>query len=395
MVESDSASASPAEPRMPRVVCVLVLGMVLGLIGLDLALAVVEGPQGPVDALHVDDERTLWRNASNFRDEWLSTDSYGLRNPGLPRDASKYELRVLTLGDSRVFGARDFGPKDEETWQAYLQGQLAPHVKEGIRVLNGGVGGFSTVQASQHGVRLIEAIEPDVVLLFVAPGGRCMIDVSSSYANVFVDGRLVPRDIAVGVPARCVRVAASAHDWLSDHSALYARYRVLAGELDGGIGALRASFVYTGDANLRSDARFLLDRTFHAVDELVHAAKRKQCRLIAVLMHDSPGTSDAEWSRFVATHLDSGGPKTGTKRQQAIEALRARLQRLGVHGWSIVPLQEQLVVDRKKYFADDGSDWEHLNAIGNRLLAIELAKEFERSGLLRALSESRKTTPRR
>lgn len=395
MVESDSASASPAEPRMPRVVCVLVLGMVLGLIGLEMALAVVGGPDEQGDALHVHDERTLWRNASNFRDEWLSTDSYGMRNPGLPRDADKRELRILTLGDSRVFGARDFGPKDEETWQAYLQAQLGPRAKEGVRVLNGGVGGFSTVQACQHGLRLIEVVEPDLVMLLITPGGRCLVDASSTYANELVDGQLVPRDIVRSVPRACLKDAATAHVWLSKHSGLYAHYRRVVGELDGGIGEFRGGFVYTGDAELRNDASYFVDRAFRAIEELNRAVAHKRSRFVAVVLHDHPGTNDVAWARFVDAHVNGRGPKAGTSRQQPIEALRARLQRIGVTSWSMLGLQERISGDRLKYFADDGTDWEHFSPIGNQLFAIELAQQFEKSGLLPAMSKARAKAPRR
>ncbi len=380
---------------MPRVVMVVAFGMLLGLVGLDLALAAVRGQDELHNALHVEDERTLWRTAPNFRDEWVSTDSYGLRNPGLSRTADKRELRVLTLGDSRVFGARNEGPTDEETWQVQLEGQLRTHAREGLRVLNGGVGGYSTMQACQHGLRLIEVIQPDLVLLVVSPGGRCLIDSSSAYANVLIGGQLVPRDLASRVPHRFMKPVMAAHRWLSDHSSLYAHYRAFVGELDGGLGALRESFMYCGDAEMRHDVAYFVERTFRAIDELNHAIERNHARLVVVVLHEYAGTNDARWSSFVAAHVGSVGPRLGTPRQKPIEALQERLRRNRIASWSILEFQQRISDDRQKYFAGRGQDQEHLSAIGSQLLAIELARQFESSGILRVLSKSRAEHPRR
>lgn len=395
MVEPDSASASPAEPRMPRVVCVLVLGMVLGLIGLDLALAVVQRPGATGDALHVPDERTLWRNASNHRGERVSTDALGLRNPGLPKDADKREVRILLLGDSRVFGAGELGPLDDETLHAQLTRQLATRVRPGVRVLNGAVSGFSTVQACHHGVRYLDVVEPDLILLFVSPGGRCLLDTSSTYEHVRIDEVLVPRDLAEWAPRRFVLPIARVHRWLSEHSPMYGRHRRVASDLDGGLGDVRTGFVLTGERNPGGDVLYLLEQTFHAVEGLRLMASRKHARVLAVTIYDAHATSESTWKQFIRTKLNRRGPKPGTRREHAIEVLRSRLAGLGVPSWFFPEFQESAAANRKQYFADDGRDGEHLNAAGTALFAVTLTKAFDDSGVLRELAANRAAHPRR
>ncbi|MBK6939050.1 MAG: SGNH/GDSL hydrolase family protein [Planctomycetes bacterium] len=380
---------------MPRVVGVLVLGMVLGLIGLDLALAVVQGAGAVGDALHVPDERTLWRNASNYRGERVSTDAFGLRSPGLPRDADKREVRILLLGDSRVFGGGEPGPLDDEALHAQLTRQLATRVRAGVRVLNGAVSGFSTVQACHHGIRYLDVVEPDLVLLFLSPGGRCLLDTSSTYENVRIDNVLVPRDLAAWAPRRFVLQIARIHQWLSEHSRMYARHRRVASDLDGGLGDVRTGFVFTGEPNPGGDVQYLLEQTFHAIEGLRVLASRKHGRVLAVAIYDAHATSESTWKQFIQLKLNRRGPKPGTRRERTIEALRARLASLGIPSWFFPEFQESAAASRKQYYADEGRDGEHLSAAGTALFAVTLTKAFDDSGVLRELAANRAAHLRR
>ena len=84
------------------------------------------------------------------------TNSLGLRSPEPEAEPS---LRVLTLGDSSVFGD---GVEDAETFSAVLA------QRTGWDVQNGGVPGYTCRQSSERFAELVAVLEPDVLLIYSA-----------------------------------------------------------------------------------------------------------------------------------------------------------------------------------------------------------------------------------
>ena len=85
-----------------------------------------------------------------------TTNSLGLRSPEPTADAP---LRILTLGDSSVFGD---GVADEETFSAVLA------QRTGWDVQNGGVPGYTCAQSSDRYAELADVIQPDVLIIYSA-----------------------------------------------------------------------------------------------------------------------------------------------------------------------------------------------------------------------------------
>jgi len=86
----------------------------------------------------------------------------GLRERDRATPKPPHEIRILTVGDSGVFG---WSVPDGETWQERLQGKLsADFPGSTFRVVNFGVPGFSTVQSLRLLDRLGWAWQPDLVL---------------------------------------------------------------------------------------------------------------------------------------------------------------------------------------------------------------------------------------
>ncbi|MHC4470514.1 MAG: SGNH/GDSL hydrolase family protein, partial [Planctomycetota bacterium] len=95
----------------------------------------------------------------------ILTNSLGLRGKEPPLEKEPGELRVLCLGDSVTFG---LGLRDGEPWPdrlaKALRRSLAPSGKR-VRVVNGAVPGWSSVQ----GMRLLDEmswLEPDFVVFW-------------------------------------------------------------------------------------------------------------------------------------------------------------------------------------------------------------------------------------
>ena len=92
----------------------------------------------------------------------------GLRGPDLPPKASD-EVRVLCLGDSLVYGQ---GVSDADTIPELLASEFAARAEEvhrPVRVVNGGVRGYDTIQEIALLEELGPRIAPDLVVLFWYP----------------------------------------------------------------------------------------------------------------------------------------------------------------------------------------------------------------------------------
>lgn len=100
--------------------------------------------------------------APNVRASGFTTNTMGLRSPDLQPKRSG-EVRILALGDSFTLG---LAVDDDETFAAHLTDSLGASVT----VLNGGVPGYGTEQATALMQRLVPQTQADAVLLTVYTG---------------------------------------------------------------------------------------------------------------------------------------------------------------------------------------------------------------------------------
>lgn len=93
----------------------------------------------------------------------ITTNALGLRDEEIPSPKPSGEYRALVLGDSSIFG---HGVKLEETFVKQLQDRLQKaYPDRKVRVVNGGVSGYSSFQGRLLLAELKPKIEPDLVIL--------------------------------------------------------------------------------------------------------------------------------------------------------------------------------------------------------------------------------------
>ena len=91
----------------------------------------------------------------------IRSDERGLRASDLPRFADD-ELRLLSLGDSSVFGT---GVEAEEVFLSVARSVLARAWGRPVVAVNGGVPGFSSTQSLELGRQLVPAARPTWVVV--------------------------------------------------------------------------------------------------------------------------------------------------------------------------------------------------------------------------------------
>ena len=108
------------------------------------------------------DPLLFWRLKSSLNRGVIETNSKGLRSPEVPRK-KKNEFRILSLGESTTFG---LGIKYENTYSALIESDLKSLNKKPLRVINGGVSGYTLFQGYTYlryrGIKL----KPDAVMIY-------------------------------------------------------------------------------------------------------------------------------------------------------------------------------------------------------------------------------------
>jgi lysophospholipase L1-like esterase len=147
---------------------------VVVLVTLDLLLGLVSAPD--MNLVYDADPHLFWRmrpNIHNFAqpsfertgertETHISTNSIGIRDDEVGPKATD-EFRVLCMGDSSIFG---HGVELPQTFERQLQDRLQKlYPGRKIRVINGGVSGYSSFQGRQFFHELAPKIQPDVVVL--------------------------------------------------------------------------------------------------------------------------------------------------------------------------------------------------------------------------------------
>ncbi|MBM3985172.1 MAG: hypothetical protein FJ296_05720 [Planctomycetes bacterium] len=362
--------AVAARAGVPGLLARLLAGLLAGLLLFDVALGRLDARRDLSDEpMHQPDPELGWTNLPGFRNAMTTISSLGLRSPEIPADAPHAELRILGVGASTVYGAGRGGPDMHHTWSAFLEADCARRFGGDWRVLNGGVMGYSAVQAARRAIRLLPEVQPDLVLLFLAPGSQALLDWSSARHYVHAGGRLLPLDIARALPGPLLPAAAALHAALG-HSAIYTRYRARAS--DTGRRPPEISRFVLSRAPAGPLVEPLLQRTWDELAALADAARAQGAELRVVLHYEPFMDSPGAWAAYLRTHAASGAPPPGTPREEPLDRLREECARRGIATWSMADVLTQIGSDHARYTCDDA----HWSAEGHALVAGGLAERL-------------------
>ena len=173
MVDPDRGLLSRRRTRERRLA--VLLSSVLSLAAAELAARRLFGVPLPerLPIVEVRANRTRGYEMVPDRDHYtylepVHVNHLGLRGPDLPSKVQG-EVRVLCLGDSLVYGQ---GVSDADTIPELLASELAASSGDGhrtVRVVNGGVRGYDTIQEVALLEELGDRVGPDLVVLFWYP----------------------------------------------------------------------------------------------------------------------------------------------------------------------------------------------------------------------------------
>lgn len=364
------------------------VGVVLGILALDLLLWSVDRQRDlRQEGLGLPDEDLGWTNRPGFENRITKISSIGLRSPEIPADAPSTEVRILGLGDSRVYGAGRGAPNMRETWSAYLEEMLNEEEPGDWRVLNAGVQGYSVPQVCRRAMRLLPVVEPDLVLIFASPSKQNMFDSSRERGMTQVGELGLPSDLARAWPEPLWPALAVAHGWLG-YSALYTRHRTQTVHR-GNVLADVPNYVLSRQARSPEvDAVFQVTLAdMLACSESVVAAGGM---IRGCIIPHKPMASPADWRKFLRRNQELGAPPLGTTLSEPIEVLSEILQDSGMPVWSLADVMSTIGADRARYTCDNT----HWSAEGHRLVAEELLEKLRADGTLEALRARRARSPR-
>jgi len=110
--------------------------------------------------------------------------TYLIRRKEPVRPRREVAWRALALGGSTTFG--EGTAREEDTWVYRLEQKLRQLRGPGCDVINGGVGGYNVVDNLIHYLLLLDALGPDVVVLYVGINDihpRLMGTLARDYSN--------------------------------------------------------------------------------------------------------------------------------------------------------------------------------------------------------------------
>ena len=398
----DPAPADPASARSGPVrrgpvfgrLGLALVGFVIGFWWVDLWVGRLDarGQQDGDGDYYMRDERLGWVPRPHFENPEFGTllDSRGMRNPELAADVPSDELRIAGFGASMLYGAA--GVHQDDIWSARLDrafaGGFAGH-QGSVRFLNGGVMGYSAVQASRRAIELLPELEPDLVFVLVSPGPQSLLDPSAARNWVRSSGRLVRRDVVEGWPELLHPALIELHE-LMTCSSIYTRHKA---KLDLGNEDREASvqrWVLSRDPDDAATAA-MVARTFEELAALGAAASEAGVALRVMVFPEQAQASELAWERFCRNNAARGAPPVGTPRTEPTEVLLERSRAVGLACWDFTPEVEALGAGRARLLAEDGRHW---TADGHAVVAEGLARRL-REGLLDELLERRRGRTRR
>ena len=387
---STEGSGSPVAPALARI-GMLLGGLLLGLFLFDRGLAWIDSWRDLSEGEQLmPDVELAWTNRPGFKSARASINSIGLRGDELPAVPAPDEIRILGTGPSTTFGAGDGGPLDDQTWAAALERAIAklPATTGPVRVLNGGVNGYSVVQAARRALLLLPKVKPDLVVVFVYPGSQALMDVSATRSSVVVDGELVPADIVHDTPPLLLPLAVATHKTLLSSSALYKRWRLQA--TDNGRRPPEIDRFVFSRAPHRLAIDGYLERTWTELAALAQGCREAGVALRAVLVPEWFMDADGPWRDYLVENATLGAPPPGTPRTEPIEALAEKLSSMGIQSWSMVEALNLIGTDHARY-TGDGRHW---TPAGHEVIAMAMLQQLNRETLLDALRQRRASHPR-
>jgi hypothetical protein len=378
-----------------------ILGLLLRVfVGVFIGLAVFDNGVGGYDSKQgadggnrgiFTDERLGWLNRPHFENPEYETklDRFGLRSPEIPDDAPPDELRLAGFGASNIYGAG--GCLQSWCWNYTLEELLKPRLAT-LRVLNGGVMAYSALQSCRLAGSLLDAIEPDLLMVFISPGAQLMLDPSSARNWTRVadgPGGLVPRDVVQGWPKAMQPLVAKVHHGLNNWSALYRRHRSkfqVNGERTQGIQRWMVS------RQPRSPAvEEMFQATLAEFEVLAEQCRRRGVELRVGVLADIVQDSERAWSGFLRNNQAEGCPPLDTPRSEPIDVLIELLEARGIRCWNFLAEAEQIGRDRTPFIMPDMVHW---NRAGHEVLARGIAKRLEAEALIAELLKKRRANPR-
>lgn len=369
------------------------LGVAAGFAAFDYGVGIADSKQGADGGNRsiFTDERLGWLNRPHFENPAYQTrlDRFGLRSPEIPDDAPLDELRLAGFGASNVYGAG--GALQPWCWNYKLETLVQGRVPA-ARVHNGGVMAYSALQSCRLAASLLEALEPDLVMVLVSPSAQLMLDPSSAARFVRVadgPGGLVPQDVVAGWPGFLKLPVARTHRWLNEWSALYRRQRAKFQVNDRRDTAIQRWMVSRAPRPAAVDAMY--QRTLEEFSILAEACRERGVELRVGILVDLIQDSDKAWANFLRNNQLEGAPPLDTPRREPIEVLREDLEARGIVCWDFFEEADRMGQDRRAFLMPDDAHW---NEAGHLVLARGIFKRLEAEGLLETLRQRRAAKPR-
>ncbi|QDU86263.1 hypothetical protein Pla163_34140 [Planctomycetes bacterium Pla163] len=368
------------------------------LLGLFVGFAAVDAVVAQVDASENEAEMELghpllsWTNTVDYHDPVLDRhhDRYGLRNREIEADADPTEVRIAGFGESRIYGAGE-GVAQDDVWNHALERLLNANRRVPVRVLNGGVMGYSVAQSCRRAVLLLDALEPDLVFVTVAATPQALIEDPDLGGFVEVDGRFVSRAMAARWPEPLLPLVALGDAVLGRWSAIYTRHKnreVMQGDLP----PFFLRWRYFGDPKGRDYLERCLQATWDSVSDLRTACEERGIELRFAILPDTEVATAERWKEWLQKNGSLWGLPADTQPERSIDALEAKLNGLGVETWNMTPE----VKGMGKYFFQHyiRDDVHHWTPKGHQRVAEGLMRWLLKDGLLKRLTTERAANPR-
>lgn len=388
--EVDGLRRVERTPVLARLLVVLA-GVLVGLAVVDQIVVAWDADQEGDEEIRpiIAHEQIGWVNRPYYENPELRTqlDRFGLRNPDIPADAPLDEVRILGLGASRIYGAG--GALQPWCWNYALEEILAGR---GVRVLNGGVSGYSTLQACRRAAALLDAVEPDLVFVVASTGAQMMLDPSSARNWVrFGDepDQLVPADVVAAWPEFLVPAVVRVHRILTANSGIYRRHRARFQANGNRVGEVQRWVVSRAERS--AVAEEMLTATLDEVEALGVLCAERGIELRMLVLPEISQDSEPAWRTFLRRNQQSGAPPVGTPRDEPTTVLEELLRARGLETWNFFDEVDRMGVDRKRFIMGDNFHW---SEAGHRVVAQGIAQRLREDGLLRRLIERRAAAPR-
>lgn len=391
---ADGLSTAPVQRAAAlRLFAWVFLGVAIGFAAFDRGVGLADAKQGADGGNRsiFTDERLGWLNRPHFENAEYQTrlDRFGLRSPEIPDDAPLDELRLAGFGASNVYGAG--GALQPWCWNYKLETLVRARVPA-ARVHNGGVMAYSALQSCRLAASLLDALEPDLVLVLVSPSAQLMLDPSSAARFVRVaegPGGLVPKDVVAGWPQFLHLPVARTHRFLSEWSALYRRQRAKFQVNDRRDESIQRWMVSRAPRPAAVEAMY--QRTLEEFSALAEACRQRGVELRVGILVDVIQDSEKAWANYLRNNQLEGAPPLETPRREPIEVLREALEARGIACWDFFEEADRMGQDRRAYLMPDDAHW---NEAGHLVLARGIFKRLEAEGLLETLRQRRAAKPR-